>query len=484
MSCAPPVAEPRAARRADVPLGQDRRRHARVARHAAPLALHDDARRARVHGEAQHRAAGLGHAPTRVDRAEAPEELPRRPRARLGRRLEPRHVARRPAPPARAPSARDRAAGSPARRAPAATRSRRACRGAGTARAASCPRAPRAAPPTRGSPSRRAAAAAPTTAPARPRAPARVDDRDDALDRDRRLGDVRREDHLAPRAPGGRRCPAPPATGPRAAARASRSASAASFSQASRARRISPAPGKEDEDVAVEPLGDQASHGGGDLRGERAVVGLREVLDRRRRSAAPRSAGPGAARCAASGAVASVALIATTRRSGRASAAQALDERERDVPLQVPLVELVEHDHRDAGEVGRREEPSPEHPLGHEADARPRARDVLEAHLVADRAAHLLAQLLGHASRRHPRREPARLEDDDLALRRRAPRRAARAGRASSSRPPAAPRARASGGRAAMPRPRAGADRWAATARGARYSLSVHLDLATSRSPR
>ncbi len=115
------------------------------------------------------------------------------------------------------------------------------------------------------------------------------------------------------------------------------------------------------------------------------------------------------------GSVASVALIDDDAKVGAARAPEPLDQGEGDVGVQVPLVELVEDHDRDAVEVGRGDELATEHALGDEADARPGARDVLEAHLVAHGAADLLAELLGDASGGHARREASGLEHDDAA---------------------------------------------------------------------
>ena len=54
--------------------------------------------------------------------------------------------------------------------------------------------------------------------------------------------------------------------------------------------------------------------------------------------------------------------------------------------------------------------------LGDEADARLRGGDLVEPDLVADFVAEPHAALLRHARREHPRRQPARLQHDDLAF--------------------------------------------------------------------
>ena len=95
---------------------------------------------------------------------------------------------------------------------------------------------------------------------------------------------------------------------------------------------------------------------------------------------------------------------------------EAAQQRQRQVALEVALVELVEHDHAHAGQAGLGDQPAGEQPLGDEAQPRPGPGHLLEADLPADRLAGPLPQLLGHAPRRHAGREPPRLEDDDLAV--------------------------------------------------------------------
>ena len=158
----------------------------------------------------------------------------------------------------------------------------------------------------------------------------------------------------------------------------------------------------------------------------------------------PSARSTGAPRYAASGPVASVAHIATTRRSGGGCAAGARGARARRRRAGAA------RGTRRAGrppprEVGLAEEPRPSTPSVTKRMRVRGARDVLEAHLVADGPADRLAELLGHAPRGEPRGEAPRLEDDDLAAVAPARRRAARAARAWSSRRRAAPRARASG---------------------------------------
>ncbi|GAO02033.1 hypothetical protein PSR1_00900 [Anaeromyxobacter sp. PSR-1] len=100
---------------------------------------------------------------------------------------------------------------------------------------------------------------------------------------------------------------------------------------------------------------------------------------------------------------------------GAGRALEPPEEREREVALQVALVELVEHHRADAGERGLGEQAPGQEPLGHVADAGARARHLVEPHLVADRLAGPLAQLLGHPPGGHAGGEPPRLEHHHLA---------------------------------------------------------------------
>ncbi len=122
---------------------------------------------------------------------------------------------------------------------------------------------------------------------------------------------------------------------------------------------------------------------------------------------------------------------------GPLAAGEPAQQRERQVAIEVALVELVQHHRRHAGERGVGEEPPGEERLGQVADARARPRDVLEPDLPADRLSGPLAQLFRYPPRRHAGGEPPRLQHHDLArpgqarLEERAgdPRRLARAGR-------------------------------------------------------
>ena len=228
-----------------VPLADERREHRAVVAHAARAPPRRAAALARVEREREHAPADLVGAPPRVDRAEPDEQLRRR-------RRPPRRAADRATRPSSAPSAASSSTvcERSTRRISGVSCSGRAsrsasCRGEARARAACRPRDRRAAWPTRGSSSRWRAWAAPTTAHARTTRTSPLSiDRDDALDGDARLGDVRREDDLAlrRRAATARSCSAggrSPCSGT-----STRSFSDASFAQASIARRISAAPGR------------------------------------------------------------------------------------------------------------------------------------------------------------------------------------------------------------------------------------------------
>ena len=89
-------------------------------------------------------------------------------------------------------------------------------------------------------------------------------------------------------------------------------------------------------------------------------------------------------RNAATGPASSVADITTSSRSGRTSSPDLAQQGERQVGLQVPLVELVEHDgaHRLQERVG--EELAGQDALGHEAEPRRSPNPPLEPDLIAD----------------------------------------------------------------------------------------------------
>jgi len=76
-----------------------------------------------------------------------------------------------------------------------------------------------------------------------------------------------------------------------------------------------------------------------------------------------------------------------------------LQERERDVALEMPLVELVEEHRRESAKLRIGEHAPREHAFGHETNARACARRIFEAHGVPDGLADALTELLGDAPR-------------------------------------------------------------------------------------
>ena len=80
------------------------------------------------------------------------------------------------------------------------------------------------------------------------------------------------------------------------------------------------------------------------------------------------------------------------------------------------LVELVEN-HQPVGLQRRVSlQAAGEQALGHHLDPGAGSEAAVEAHGVAHRAAYGLAQEFGHARRRRPRRQPARLQHQDAAV--------------------------------------------------------------------
>ncbi len=100
----------------------------------------------------------------------------------------------------------------------------------------------------------------------------------------------------------------------------------------------------------------------------------------------------------------------------RAVLTRASTQREGQVALQMPFVELVEDHRADAAQIGIAGEASQEDALGDEADARALRGALVEAHLVAHAFAHLLAELFGDEARGQTRGDATRLEDHDLSV--------------------------------------------------------------------
>ena len=94
--------------------------------------------------------------------------------------------------------------------------------------------------------------------------------------------------------------------------------------------------------------------------------------------------------------------------------------REGDVAVEMPLVKFVEDDRTDAAQLRIGEHLPQEHALGNEADPRLCGAHAIQPDLIADFLPEPSTALLRHARREHPRRQPARLEHDDLATPRQA----------------------------------------------------------------
>lgn len=94
---------------------------------------------------------------------------------------------------------------------------------------------------------------------------------------------------------------------------------------------------------------------------------------------------------------------------------QATEECEREVAVDVALVELIEYDGVDAGEERVADEAAYKDAFGDEAKARLRADGFFEAHLEADGFAGLLVPLPCDAACGHACGESTRFKDDDFA---------------------------------------------------------------------
>ena len=87
-----------------------------------------------------------------------------------------------------------------------------------------------------------------------------------------------------------------------------------------------------------------------------------------------------------------------------------------EVGIERAFVEFVEDDEPGAGKLRILLEPAGEDALGDDLDPRFRRDAPLEAHGVANRSAHLLAQRLRHAVRGVARGKAAGLQHDDLLM--------------------------------------------------------------------
>src|SRR5215472_10613799 len=91
------------------------------------------------------------------------------------------------------------------------------------------------------------------------------------------------------------------------------------------------------------------------------------------------------------------------------------NERQAEIGIEAPLMELVEDD--DANAVERRVvlDEAQQDALGHHLDARRRPDASVETRAVADSGADGLAKHLRHAPRRGPGGKPPRLEHENPA---------------------------------------------------------------------
>ena len=94
----------------------------------------------------------------------------------------------------------------------------------------------------------------------------------------------------------------------------------------------------------------------------------------------------------------------------------AADHGQGQVAVEVPLVELVEHDRGDRSQEGVVLQHAEEDAFGDDPDPRLRAQAAIEADVVADLAAQRRAALESDPPRTGPGRQAAGLQDDDRAV--------------------------------------------------------------------
>jgi hypothetical protein len=94
---------------------------------------------------------------------------------------------------------------------------------------------------------------------------------------------------------------------------------------------------------------------------------------------------------------------------------QAAEQGQREIAIQVPLVEFIQHHGADMGQLRIGKEAAGQHALGHEAQAGARAGHFFETHLVPDALPERLAALEGHAPGRQAGRQPPRFQHPHLA---------------------------------------------------------------------
>jgi hypothetical protein len=98
----------------------------------------------------------------------------------------------------------------------------------------------------------------------------------------------------------------------------------------------------------------------------------------------------------------------------RPGALETLQECQREIAVQVALVEFVEDNRVDALEGWIGQEPAGQNTLRDKPQSRARANPLLETDLVANRSANLFARLPRDPSCSQACRNPARLEHDDF----------------------------------------------------------------------
>ena len=90
-------------------------------------------------------------------------------------------------------------------------------------------------------------------------------------------------------------------------------------------------------------------------------------------------------------------------------------QRQPQVRVERALVEFIEQHRRNTCQLGIIEDQPREHAFGNHLDAGLGRHPRAEAHAQADRIADPFTQRLGHAVGRGARRDPARLQHEDLA---------------------------------------------------------------------
>ena len=114
------------------------------------------------------------------------------------------------------------------------------------------------------------------------------------------------------------------------------------------------------------------------------------------------------------GAASSVADITTIREFPTLAALQPVQQRDREIGLQMALMKLVQHHRIHACQQWIGDQTACENAFGDKSKPGFGARDLFEANLIADRFSQLLTQFLCHAASRQSRGQPARLQHQYL----------------------------------------------------------------------